>query len=173
MKCNPERDNFAILPIASRQAHLIHIWVTFDSVTRYNKLLGVTMYFISRISRASLRLQLIIEIILAHLLRLCRHCSRKMKSKIPTLHAAPKAHDKDAVEAFRETSLRRRTNTNVFSSGSRRQKRREEMEGNGRVGREKKIFEIDFVGKVEIARPEKRNAPGKLPFLKERRQQPF
>lgn len=35
MKRNPERDNFAILPIASRQAHLIHIRVTVDSVTPY------------------------------------------------------------------------------------------------------------------------------------------
>ena len=28
MKPNPERENFAILPIASRQAHLIHFRVT-------------------------------------------------------------------------------------------------------------------------------------------------
>ena len=40
------------------------------------------------------------------------------------------------------------------------------MEGNGRVGREKKILEIDFVGKVEIARRRGERA-GKLPFLKE------
>ena len=70
-----------------------------------------------------------------------------MKSKVPTLHEAPRTLNKDAVKAFRETSL-----DLVVSSGSRRQKRRGEMEGNRRVGREKKIFEIDFVGKVEIAR---------------------
>ena len=35
MKLDPERENFAIQPIASRPANLIHIRVTFNSVTRY------------------------------------------------------------------------------------------------------------------------------------------
>ena len=66
---------------------------------------------------------------------------------VPTLQAKNVRYQ-DAIESFRKTSLNL-----VFSSGSRRQKRRGEMEVNGRVGhRQKKILEIDFVGKVEIAR---------------------
>ena len=39
MKRNPERENFAMQPISSRLAHLIHIRVTFDSITGYIKFL--------------------------------------------------------------------------------------------------------------------------------------
>ena len=35
MKRNPERENFAIRPTATRPARLIHIRVTFNPVTRY------------------------------------------------------------------------------------------------------------------------------------------
>ena len=34
-KRNPERENFAVQPIASRPAHFIHIRVAFHSVTRF------------------------------------------------------------------------------------------------------------------------------------------
>ena len=35
IKRNPEKENFAVRPLASRSAHLIHIGDMFNSVTQY------------------------------------------------------------------------------------------------------------------------------------------
>ena len=40
IKRDPERENFALLPIASRPANSIHIRVTFNVVTRYKAAMG-------------------------------------------------------------------------------------------------------------------------------------
>ena len=41
IKRDPERENCAMLTIAAQMANLIHIWVTFNAVTRYSLILAL------------------------------------------------------------------------------------------------------------------------------------